>query len=108
MDHQQIPKCFFILSPRKRFRSSSITSNLMLPTFTHIFLWYTSIQDKHRKGYSIKTWAIALFSLNCLSFIDEGFAISKIGLDITSQGSVDLTVLSPARKPLVSMDMDVI
>ena len=39
---------------------------------------------------------------------DEGFAISKIGFDRTSQGSVDLTVLSPARKPLVSMDMDVI
>lgn len=39
---------------------------------------------------------------------DEGFAISKIGFDRTYQGSVDLTVLSPARKPLVSMDMDVI
>lgn len=36
---------------------------------------------------------------------DEGFAISKIGFDRTSQGSVDLTVLSPARKPLVSMDV---
>ncbi|KAG4906001.1 hypothetical protein JHK82_029651 [Glycine max] len=75
--------------------------------YSYISLVYLNTRQAQERIFN-QNRAIALFSLNCLSFIDEGFAISKIGLDITSQGSVDLTVLSPARKPLVSMDMDVI
>ena len=77
----------------------------MLPTLTHIF---GIPQYKTSTGKDIQSKPGYRLSLNCLSFIDEGFAISKIGFDRTSQGSVDFTVLSPARKPLVSMDMDVI
>jgi hypothetical protein len=80
--------------------SSVIKNSNPSPSVTYFdsYLRYTSIQDKHRKGYSIKTGlspylsrfplsstevifesisvpvsiAIVLFSLNCLSFIDEG------------------------------------
>ncbi|KAG4953775.1 hypothetical protein JHK85_040150 [Glycine max] len=75
--------------------------------YSYIYLVCLNTRQAHERIFN-QNWAIALFSLNCLSFIDEGFTISKICFDITSQGFVDLTVLSSARKPLVSMDMDVI
>ncbi|KAG5121458.1 hypothetical protein JHK84_039798 [Glycine max] len=75
--------------------------------YSYIYLVCLNTRQAHERIFN-QNWAISLFSLNCLSFIDEGFTISKICFDITSQGSVDLTVLSSARKPLVSMDMDVI
>lgn len=44
---------------------------LLLPT-----LIFFLIQDKHRKEYSIKT-RLSPYSLNCLSFLDEGEYLSS-------------------------------